>query len=110
MQIWDSFKNFTNFESDFSLQKGCLDVLKLMEEDTVHIPWMNEISDHQRSLLELKETHHQLTKALCPGKDKRMILKISRPTSKLSELYKSGSHLKMNKKIYILHILILPSK
>ena len=75
MQVWDSFKNFTNFESDFSLQKGCLEVLKLMEEDTVHIPWMNEMSDHQRSLLELKETQHQLTTALCPGKDKGMIFK-----------------------------------
>ena len=46
-----------------------------MEEDTVHIPWMNEMSDHQRSLLELKETQHQLTKALCPGKDKGMVFK-----------------------------------
>ena len=28
------------------------------------------MSDHQRSLLGQKETQHQLTTALCPGKDK----------------------------------------
>ena len=49
--------------------------MKLKEEDTVHIPWMKEMSDHQRSLLELKDTQHQLTTALCPGKDKGMIFK-----------------------------------
>ena len=32
-------------------------------------------SDHKRSLLELKETQHQLTTALCPGKDKGMVFK-----------------------------------
>ena len=74
-----------------------------MEEDTVHIPWVKEISNHQRSLLELKETlHHQLTTALCPGKDKGMVLKISWPTGKLTKVCKFGSHLKMNKKINII--------
>ena len=34
-----------------------------------------KMSDHQRSLLELKETQHQLTTALCPGKDKGMVFK-----------------------------------
>ena len=67
--------NLTYFESDFSLEKGCLEALKLKGKETVHIPWMNEMSDHQRSLLEKKETQHQLTTALCPGKDKGMIFK-----------------------------------
>ena len=44
----------SHFESDFSLEKGCLETLRLKEKDTVHIPWMNEMSDHQRSLLEIK--------------------------------------------------------
>ena len=69
--------NFTNFESDFSLEQGWLEALNLKEEDTVHIPWMNEMSDHQRSLLEKKETQHQLNTALCPGKDKGIIFKNS---------------------------------
>ena len=53
--------NFTNFESDFSLEQGWLEALNLKEEDTVHIPWRKEMIDHQRSFLELKETEHQLT-------------------------------------------------
>ena len=44
-------------------------------KETVHIPWMNEMSDHQRSLLEQKETQHQLNTALSPRKDKRKIFK-----------------------------------
>ena len=44
----------SHFESDFSLEKGCFETLRLKEKDTVHIPWMNEMSDHQRSLLEKK--------------------------------------------------------
>ena len=114
--------------------------MKLKEKETVHISWINEMSDHQRSLLELKETQHQLTTALYPGRDKGMIfkislptgklskvckfrthlkisltlrvtsLKISWPTAKLSESYKFGSHLKISKKICIIHILILPSR
>ena len=44
----------SHFESDFSLEKGCLETLRLKEKDTVHIPWMNEMGDHQRSLLEIK--------------------------------------------------------
>ena len=65
----------SHFESDFSLEKGCLETLRLKGKETVHIPWMNEMSDHQRSLLEQKETQHQLNTALCPGKDKGMIFK-----------------------------------
>ena len=49
--------------------------MKLKEKETVHISWINEMSDHQRSLLELKETQHQLTTALSPGKDKGMVFK-----------------------------------
>ena len=67
--------NFTYFESDFSLEKGSPEALKLKEEDTVHTPWMDEMSYHQRSLLVQKETQYQLAKALCPGTDKRMIFK-----------------------------------
>ena len=44
----------SHFESDFSLEKGCFETLRLKEKDTVHIPWMNEMNDHQRSLLEKK--------------------------------------------------------
>ena len=44
----------SHFEGDFSFEKGCLETLRLKEKDTVHIPWMNEMSDHQRSLLEIK--------------------------------------------------------
>ena len=33
-------------------------------KETVHIPWMNEMSDHQRSLLKNKKTQLQLTTSL----------------------------------------------
>ena len=60
----------------------------MKEKDTVHIPWMNEMSDHQRSLLELKETQHKKTK--------EWFLKISWPTAKLSKVCKFGTHLKIS--------------
>ena len=44
-------------------------------KETVYIPWMNEMSDHHRSLSELKDTQHQSTTALCPEKDRGMIFK-----------------------------------
>ena len=67
--------NLTYSESDFSLEKGCLEAPRLKGKETVHIPWMNEMSDHQRSLLEKKETQHQLNTALCPRKVKGIIFK-----------------------------------
>ena len=69
-------------------------------KETVHIPWMDEMSYHQRSLLVQKETQYQLATALCPGKDKRMIFKniMVHFFCKLSQECKFGSHLKMNKK------------